>query len=248
MGEAKRKAQARAGRPWAKGALKVIANGVECFDWHGTRQDAVDLQKKYLGCVNALGVDAQSYGKRAVGYLMAFGAPVAGQPRLCPSGFGEPWDAVDVELNKLAALWLGLREHIPDTGTKVEDIFVGKVLAIIFNCDRDLLLEETRREFEGLPFTGGEFQMMVGTVEPYLLDPAEAIAMPDNDLGMAGSPQARGEPILVPRIPHDGAEAKAMLELLTLVTDTTGEFEGIRTYAGYTQAELLRGRVGVSVR
>jgi hypothetical protein len=176
MGEAKRKARARAAlssRSWAKGALVVVANDTRCHDWNGTRQD-IELQQRYLSCVNALGINAQSYARRAAGYRMAFGPPIAGQPRLTPSGFGEPWETADVELSRLAVLWLGLREHVPNTGQKVEDIFVGKVLEIRFVGDRAQVLAETEREQNGQPFSGGEFQMMVGVAAgDYLLQLVE---------------------------------------------------------------------------
>ena len=48
MGEAKRKARHLSGRTWAQGKISVIANEVHCFDWSGTREDAIDLQKRYL--------------------------------------------------------------------------------------------------------------------------------------------------------------------------------------------------------
>ena len=53
MGEAKRKARHQAGRSWAEGKISVIANEVHCFDWSGTREDAIELQKRYLAAVNA---------------------------------------------------------------------------------------------------------------------------------------------------------------------------------------------------
>ena len=48
MGEAKRKARHLSGRTWTQGKISVIANEVHCFDWSGTREDAIDLQKRYL--------------------------------------------------------------------------------------------------------------------------------------------------------------------------------------------------------
>ncbi len=256
MGEAKRKARQQAGRPWAQGSLKVVANKVECFDWRGTRDDAVALQKQYLAAVNTLGVDAQSYGRRAAGYLMAFGPPKVGEPRLTPSGFGEPWAEVDVDLNKGAVLWSVLREHIPNTGAKVEDVFVGKKLLAMFNGDREAILAETERERRGEPFSGDDFQMMVAVLsENYPLDPAEAVAMSEEEFCELaygkGLPDRAGE-IYLPRIPHDGTEALAMAKMLTILADTTEPVadpkDSIRTYAGYTDAELMRGKPGVRVR
>ena len=54
MGEAKRKARHLSGRTWAQGKISVIANEVHCFDWSGTREDAIDLQKRYLARINTL--------------------------------------------------------------------------------------------------------------------------------------------------------------------------------------------------
>jgi hypothetical protein len=257
MGEAKRKAQRQAEHTWAKGALKVVANDVECFDWSGTRQDAIKLQKRYLDVVNGLGINATSYARRAAGYLMVFGAPKAGQPRLCPDGFGEPWQSADVELNRAATLWLAFHEHVPNTGQRVEDIFVGKELFVMFIGDREELLAETEREQRGQPFSGEQFQMAVGVAnENYRLDPDDAVCMNEGDLIVMAKgkcPDGLGDgSIYVPRIPLDAAEADAMLHTLTILTDATQPVadpkDALRTYAGYTEAELMRGKPGVRVR
>jgi hypothetical protein len=183
MGEAKRKAQHLTGRSWAEGKISVIANGTHCFDWSGTREDAIELQKDYLDAVNALGINAQSYAKRAAGYLMVFGAPKVDEPRLMPSAFGEKWTPEDVALNRLGVLWLVLREHIPNTGDKVEDVFPGKHLGAILSGDRDALLEETEREQRGQKFTNEQFQMMVAVDRaPYLLDPDKAVPINEGDM------------------------------------------------------------------
>ena len=253
MGEARRKARHQAGRAWAKGAIKVVANGVECFDWNGTREDAVDLQKRYLAAVNGLGLDARSYAKRAAGYLMVFGAPKAGEPRLMPNGFGAPWESVDVEMNRNAVLWLALREHIPNTGNRLEDVFVGKSLVVMFTGDREALLEETEREQRGQKFTNEQFQMMVAVLnERYLLNPDDAVGVLEADLyrlARGHCPDGFGEDTIhVPRIPRDATEANAMMETFTLLSDATKPSADSKLYAGYTEAELLRGGVGVSVR
>ena len=214
-------------------------------------------RRRYLAAVNALGVDATSYARRAAGYLMAFGAPKVGEPRLTPDGFGERWLVIDVNLNKQAVLWLVLREHIPNTGTKVEDIFVGKRLVAMFNCDREEILAETERERRGEPFSGENFQMMVGVADkPYLLNPADAVGVSEHSLyEVAGEEGPEGifdGQIYLPRIPRDAAEAKAMLQMMTVTADLSGEPgsdpTAIRTYAGYTDAELMRGKPGVRVR
>jgi hypothetical protein len=57
----------------------------------------------------------------------------------------------------------------------------------------------------------------------------------------------------VPRIPRDAAEADAMLQILRVMADTTAPGtetaeDAIRSYAGYTNDELLCGRPAVIVR
>jgi hypothetical protein len=258
MGEANRKAQRQPGRPWMTGSIKIVANDEDCFEWSGTRQDAVDLQRKYLNTVEGTGQDAHSYAARAAGYLMAFGMPKVGSPRLNPTGFGEPWDKDDVELYRSAVLWLGLREHVPGSGEKVEDFFVGKGMVVMFIGDKKLILEETDREMRGMPFTGGQFQMGVGILnEQLLLDPRDAVSMRESDLvalATGSRPKALGDDmIFVPRIPRDAAEADAMLRTLTIFADTTAPGaetpeDAIRHYAGYTDSELMRGRPGLRVK
>jgi hypothetical protein len=125
MGEAKRKARTVVSRTWAAGSIRVIANNKDCFVWSGTRDEAVTLQKGYLEVMNTLGIDRQSYAKRAAAYLMMYGMPQAGDIDHRPSNLGHLWANIDVELYKSAVLWLALREHVPDKGVKVEDIFVG---------------------------------------------------------------------------------------------------------------------------
>lgn len=82
MGEAKRKAAARAhaagARSWATGFVVVWANDAECFNWSGTKQDAINLQKKFLDAANTLGIECQSYATEAACYAMTFGMPQAG--------------------------------------------------------------------------------------------------------------------------------------------------------------------------
>jgi hypothetical protein len=54
------------------------------------------------------------------------------------------------------------------------------------------------------------------------------------------------KPLYVPRIPIDTEEANAMMKTLTILTDLTRSGQ-IRDYAGYTEAELMRGKPGVRV-
>lgn len=66
-------------RTWAMGAIKIVANGAECFGWVGTKNEAIELQKGYLDVIGALPLisqiperpNAHSYAVRAAGYLMA---------------------------------------------------------------------------------------------------------------------------------------------------------------------------------
>ena len=125
----------RQGANGQEARLKIVPNDVECFSWRGTRQDAIDLQRGYLDVVNSMGINARSNAARAADYLMVIGLPKSvnrvsalsarcavgnrgrgAAPRRCP--------------------WLALHEHVPDTGEEVEDIFVGKELAVLFTGDR----------------------------------------------------------------------------------------------------------------
>ena len=162
----------------------------------------------------------------------------------------------DVELNRIAVLWLVLREHIPNTGNKVEDVFVGQHLGAMFTGDRDAMLEYTEREQRGQRSPEEQFQMMVAVDRaPYLLDPDEAVRINEGDmyrLAKGHCPDGLGEDtIYVPRIPRDAAEANAMMETFTILSDATkptADPKGnMRLYAGYSEAELMRGGVGVSV-
>lgn len=257
MGEAKRKKQHQTGRTWAKGRLRIEANDVHCFDWNGTRQDAINLQKRYLDFGNKLGISAESYAKRAAGYLMAYGMPKVGEPDRRPSNFGRPWDRADIELYHAAILWSALREHVPNTGQRLEDVFVGKSLLVAFIGDKKEMINETIRELKGQPFSGGQFTMTVAVIEDYRLDPDDAVCMNEGELftlakGKCPEGLRHDDVVYVPRIPHDAAEADAMLRMMTILTDATKPFakpeDVIRTYAGYTEAELMRGKPGLRVR
>jgi hypothetical protein len=265
MGEAKRKAAARArasaSRSWMTGKIEIYANDMECFTWSGTRDEAIAVQKRYLDGMNKLGVNCHSYAVRTAGYLMAFGMPKVGDQYRGPTGFGQPLDSGDIELYKAAILWLVMREHIPNKGLKTEDVFVGKVLMVTFNGDKKAVLESTMRELRGEPFDEKEqFQMMVAVLDAdHRLDPKDAIGTTNGELfALAGDPLppdaaafAR-EPIYVPRVPVNAAEAEAiaMLQLVTVFTDTTAtDLENaVRTYAGYTDAELSGGKPHVIVK
>jgi hypothetical protein len=256
MGEAKRKAQHQTKRTWATGKLRMEANDVHCFDWIGTRQDAVDLQRRYLDVVNSMGIDAKSYAARAAGYLMAFGMPTVGEPDRRPSNFGNPWDRANIELYRAAVLWSALREHVPDTGQRLEDVFVGKSLLVVFIGDKKEILDDTVRELKGQPFSDGHFTMTAAVIENYKLDPDKAVCMQMRDLlalaGRTCPDGLRDDLIYVPRIPLDATEAKAMLQMMTVGLDLTKPVanpeDAIRHYAGYTDDELRRDRPAVIVR
>ena len=118
---------AKTTRSWAMGSIDVVANDEHCFSWQGTYQDAVALQKRWLAeCNQIYALGAQSVARRAAGYAMAYGMPEPGDVDMRPSHAGEKWSLAEVEVYKRAVLWLALREHVPNTGTKLEDVFVGK--------------------------------------------------------------------------------------------------------------------------
>lgn len=271
MGEAKRRRIAGEmphTRAWATGSITIIANNVECFGWIGTRRAAVEMQKQYLEAINTLvPISARSYAKRAAGYLMAYGMPSAGDVDLRPSNHGNRWNQIDIDLYKHAVLWLALREHIPNTGRKLEDVFVGKALVVMFNGDKEQILADTARELGGYSFEGrkdaghvdpstplaeDQFQMMVAVQdENYRLDPRDAISMPEADLfALAGKPLNCGDDdmVYVPGIPIDASEADAMLRMMTIVVDATNPTIPPRTYAGFTNEELSGGKTHVIVR
>ena len=276
MGEAKQRRAAEqrrqaieATRSWAMGSITVVANNVECFGWIGTKREAIELQKRYLDAVDALmPISAHSYAKRAAGYLMAYGIPKAGDVDLRPSNHGNRWDQIDIDLYKAAILWLALRESVPNTGQKLEDVFVGKTLVVMFSGDKDRILADTGRELgghslagrqdaghvnPGAPLPEDQFQMMAGVRDHnYRLDPRLAVSMKQSDLfARAGKPllhKRDDDVIYVPRIPLDQTEADAMLCMMTICADATDPSAGVRTYAGYTEQELLRGKPGVRLR
>jgi len=265
-----REAKTMASRSWAMGSIKVGANDVDCFEWSGTKQEAVALEQAYLDATNALlPISAHSYAKRAAGYLMAYGMPKAGDAELRPSNHGNRWNQTDIDLYKSAILWLALREHIPATGQKLEDVFVRKELVVAFTGDKESILADTARELGGeslagrkdaghvdpsSPLSEDQFQMMVAVLDDdYRLDPYAAVSIPFNDLAaLAGKPplsdsRIANDLIYVPRIPIDATEADAMLRMIVVTTDATDPSAGVKTYAGYTDKELSGGRPYVRV-
>jgi hypothetical protein len=267
MGEAKRKrrrAEVEATtRPWATGVIRIVANDRECFSWSGTRQEAIELEKRFLDAATALGDSAYSCAVRTAGYLMCFGMPRAGMQDLRPSRLGDTWDGNEIEALKAAVLWLVLREHVPNTGQKVEDVFVGKSLAVWFRGDRREIFDASVRELRGQPFDPSkQFEMSVGVLYyHHHLDPAAAVTMLFRELqAMAGYPPLESDSEIfnnvayMPRVLLDATEAKAMLQMTTISLDATDPAAmtnpqaALRTYVGYTEAELRGGKPGVLVR
>ena len=147
MGEAKRKRrlqkwararETRSPRTWAKGQIIVTANGVECFNWIGTQAEAVALQKRYLDTLNAFGVPVLEDAERTIFAMLDHGRP----PQIGQDGL----TSADVEAIRDVVLWRVLREHIPDTGFRIEDALADLVLEARFTGDRDLIRRARRGE------------------------------------------------------------------------------------------------------
>ena len=205
---------------------------------------------------------------------MCHGMPKPGDVDLRPSHAGERWSLAEVEVYKRAVLWLALREHVPNTGTKFEDVFVGKQVLVWFKGDRDEILAQTKTETladaslddcnKSSTTGAGEFTMMVGIDKDYFrLDPSKAIEIsffeliklsgktPPTILDHADERRVLFEPMFAPRWPIDAAEAEAMMKMMTVTTDITDPsvlLQGPRTYVGYTDDELCRRRPAVRIR
>jgi hypothetical protein len=265
MGEAKRKAKRAAARSWAMGSIEIEANDQHCFMWMGTKDDAIKLQKDYLRAVETWTmVSAESYAKRVAGYLIVFGMPKVGDPDQRPSNAGMVWDKAEIAKLKAAILWMALREHIPDKpGQRLEDVVAGKALLVMLRGDARQILAETVRELNGQSFSNEDeaFTMTVGVLDDCRLDPTAAVTMDYRDLvAMAGRPPLEtdsklyDDPVRVPRIQLDAAEADAMLQMSTVFLDATDPAAmanpeaAICTYCGYTDDELRRGKPAVIVK
>jgi hypothetical protein len=95
--------------------------------------------------------------------------------------------------------------------------------------------------------------MTVAVLDDYKLNPDDAVGVKMADLcAIMGRPalpeDLPGELVYVPRIPLDADEADAMMQTLTVTVDATNPQQGVRDYAGYTDAELMRGKPAVRVR
>ena len=240
---ATRQAEQRTPRTWAKGQLIVTANGVECFNWIGTQGDAVALQKSYLDQLNAAApIPAKEYADQAVySMIMHGGPPQIGEKDLT---------ADDVELIRDAVLWLALREHIPDTGLKIEDALANLVLEARFTGDRDKIGRAKRGE--EVDFL--EFELLVVPRDDYRLNPSEAVSISGRELfaivdleqSVLGDPP----PFYVPRVPLDADEGREMMQMMTTcaVANPTGPEDATRFYLGYTTDELSRDGLGLRIR
>ncbi len=156
MGEARRR------RALEVGTIHIEANHREFFNWTGTQSDAIELQKQYLAAANVTGADT----RLSVRTALVHGMPEPGTPdHRADSPLGSVFDRNEVVLYKAAILWLVLREHILDTGLKVEDVFVGKELIALFEGNPQAIAEHTRRETLGLPQEEYAFAMKVGMLD-----------------------------------------------------------------------------------
>jgi hypothetical protein len=254
-------------RSWAKGAFTIFANDVECFSWAGTKQDAIEVQKRCLEICGALdfrSIPPDTYATQAASYLIAYGVPAVGDADHRPSGLfdPQPWSADEALCFRYSILRSALREHASNdgegAGQRLEDIFAGKRFEIRFKGDREShrasMARAQQSRGEGIAPDGEDTSIRMRTTElaekPYLLDPQDAVRIPYADLlALAGRQTLTGdsptrdssmpETIYVPRIPIDAAEAVAMLRM-TITVSAGASIPEARTYAGYTDAELAQ--------
>jgi hypothetical protein len=85
---------------------------------------------------------------------MLYGMPRPGDVDRRPSARSQPWSSNDVELYRATVLWLALREYVPNTGQRVEDIFIGKALLVKFTGSKEQILADTLHELKGGSFEG----------------------------------------------------------------------------------------------
>jgi hypothetical protein len=187
-------------RSWAKGSFTIFANDVECFSWTGTKQDAINIQKRCLEICSTLdfrSIPPDTYATQAASYLIAYGVPAAGDADRRPSGLLDPqyqrWSADEALCFRYAILRAALREHAPDAGEgaaqRVEDIFAGKRFEIRFEGDREAhrasmaRAQQSRGEGKAPDDEDSSIQMRTAELdEPYLLDPQDAVCIPYRDL------------------------------------------------------------------
>jgi hypothetical protein len=251
-------------RSWAKGSFTVFADSgsggvVECFSWAGTKQDAIDVQKRCLeicGTLDFRSIPPDTYAAQAASYLIAYGLPAAGDADRRPSGRSDQqWSAEEALCFRYAILRYALRQHASDAGQRIEDEFAGRRFEIRLKGDRAKNLEAmANAQHGGVEPSLGNVIKISELDAPCLLDPQDAVCIPYRDLlVLAGrqidptsdpAPQMQGsesipetsspetvpETVYVPRIPIDAAEAEAMLRMTATVA--------AKTYAGYASEEL----------
>ena len=233
-------------RPWAKGQLVVTTNGIKCFDWIGTRTEAIALQRRYFDRLDAAGADAKEYAERVIRSLIAHGGP----PQIGQKDFDGVVTDADIALIRDAVLWKALREHVPDTGLKLEDVIANAKFEIQYSGDRDLILRAQQGETDHV-----WHEMEVRLFGICLLNPAEAVSIPGRDLFTLADPSDldcpwNDRPVYLPRIPRDGDDARAMLQWMAFcdVANPAEPEDSIRLYAGFTVEELTRSGLGLTVR
>jgi hypothetical protein len=132
-------------RSWAKGAFTVFANGVECFSWAGTKQDAINVQKRCLETVGALGIPPDRYAHLSASYLIAYGVPAAGDADRRPSGLSDQqWSADEALCFRYSILRSALREHASDAGQRLEDVFAGRRFEVRFTTSSESAIHHKR--------------------------------------------------------------------------------------------------------
>lgn len=144
-------------------------------------------------------------------------------------------------------------------GSGSRTFIAGKSLLMMLRGDKRKVLAETVRELNGEPFCNESFTMTVGELGDFRLDPDAAVTMPFRDLHVAaGYPPLEIDSKLyhdvayVPRFPVDAVEAKDMLQMTTIVMNAadftnTDPDAAFRTYVGYTNDELRRGKPALVV-
>jgi hypothetical protein len=230
-------------RSWAKGSFTIFANGVERFSWTGTKQDAINVQKRCLETVGALGIPPDRYAAQAASYLIAHGLPAAGDADRRPSGRSDlQWSADEALCFRYSILRAALREHASDAGQRIEDVFAGRRFEMRFKGDRESHRASMARaqQQRGEPSDNDpgdkdnsvRMRLTELVEKPYLLDPREAVCIPYRDLlALAGRqidpasdpasdsiPETLPETVYVPRIPIDAFEAEAMLRMTVTVS------------------------------
>jgi hypothetical protein len=56
---------------------------------------------------------------------------------------GDIWAEDEIAIVRAAILWLALRKHVPDTGLKLEDMFAGDELVVVFEGDARAIVNDS---------------------------------------------------------------------------------------------------------